>query len=123
MLAVKGRYNGATVVLDSIPPIKECDVIVNFPDVPASVKPSVEPQPSPQGVEPEVRGSPLAPQPSPQGEGSPLDDDEPVWRTGSLKSGTLDSAAQNNASAANESSGDESPVDRVLRIIPGTVIN
>jgi hypothetical protein len=38
MLAVKGRYNGATVVLDSIPnstelgtPIKECDVIVNFP--------------------------------------------------------------------------------------------
>jgi hypothetical protein len=36
MLAVKGRYNGATVVLDSIPnslelgtPIKECDVIVN----------------------------------------------------------------------------------------------
>jgi len=37
MLAVKGRYNGATVVLDSIPPIKECDVIVNFPDVPAPV--------------------------------------------------------------------------------------
>ena len=37
MLAVKGRYNGATVVFDSIPPIKECDVIVNFPDVPASV--------------------------------------------------------------------------------------
>ena len=40
MLAVKGRYNGATVVLDSIPnslelgtPIKECEVIVNFPDV------------------------------------------------------------------------------------------
>jgi len=40
MLAVKGRYNGATVVLDSIPnslelgtPIKECDVIVNFPDI------------------------------------------------------------------------------------------
>jgi len=39
MLAVKGRYNGTTVVLDSKPPIKECDVIVNFPDVPASVKP------------------------------------------------------------------------------------
>ena len=37
MLAVKGRYNGSTVVLDSIPPIKECDVIVNFPDVPAHV--------------------------------------------------------------------------------------
>jgi len=32
MLAVKGRYNGATVVFDSIPPIKECEVIVNFPD-------------------------------------------------------------------------------------------
>jgi hypothetical protein len=42
MLAVKGRYNGTTVVLDSIPnsvelgtPIKECDVIVNFPDISA----------------------------------------------------------------------------------------
>jgi hypothetical protein len=34
MLAVKGRYNGATVVLESKPPIKECDVIVNFPDIP-----------------------------------------------------------------------------------------
>ena len=33
MIAVKGRYNGATVVLDSKPPIKECEVIVNFPDV------------------------------------------------------------------------------------------
>ena len=54
MLAVKGRYNGTTVVLDSKPPIKECDVIVNFPDVPASVKP-IEPQPS--GVSRE--GSPL----------------------------------------------------------------
>jgi hypothetical protein len=42
MLAVKGRYNGATVVFDSIPPIKECDVIVNFPDIPASVKPSID---------------------------------------------------------------------------------
>jgi len=28
MLAVKGRYNGSTVILDSIPPIKECEVIV-----------------------------------------------------------------------------------------------
>ena len=37
MLAVKGRYNGATVILDSKPPIKECDVIVNFPDVPTPV--------------------------------------------------------------------------------------
>ena len=33
MFAVKGRYNGATVVFDSIPPIKECEVIVNFPDI------------------------------------------------------------------------------------------
>jgi hypothetical protein len=38
MLAVKGRYNGATVVLDSKPPIKECEVIVNFPDFSASAK-------------------------------------------------------------------------------------
>jgi hypothetical protein len=35
MLAIKGRYNGATVIFDSIPTIKECDVIVNFPDIPA----------------------------------------------------------------------------------------
>jgi len=35
MLAVKGRYNGATVVFDSLPPVKECDVIVNFPDISA----------------------------------------------------------------------------------------
>jgi hypothetical protein len=39
MLAVKGRYNGATVVFDNIPPIKECDVIVNFPDISTSAKP------------------------------------------------------------------------------------
>jgi len=58
MLAVKGRYNGSTVIFDGIPPIKECDVIVNFLDNPSSVKP-VEPQPSPQGIEPEVRGSSL----------------------------------------------------------------
>ena len=32
MLAVKGRYNGAIVILDTKPPIKECEVIVNFPD-------------------------------------------------------------------------------------------
>ena len=45
MLAVKGRYNGATVVLESIPnsselgtPINECEVIVNFPDI-SSQKP------------------------------------------------------------------------------------
>ena len=42
MFAVKGRYNGETVILDSIPnskelgtPIKECAVIVNFPDLSA----------------------------------------------------------------------------------------
>jgi hypothetical protein len=40
MLAVKGRYDGVAVVLDSIPssvelgtPVKECEVIVNFPDI------------------------------------------------------------------------------------------
>jgi len=48
VLAVKGRYNGSTVVLDSLPPIKECDVIVNFPDIPSSVK-TVEPQSSDDG--------------------------------------------------------------------------
>ena len=68
-----------------------------------------EPQPSPQGVEPEVRGSSL--------------DDEPIWRTGSLKSGAQNSTAQTNASAGNESANAESPVDRVLRIIPGTIVN
>jgi len=36
MLAIKGRYNGATVVFDNLPPVKECDVIVNFPDIPVS---------------------------------------------------------------------------------------
>jgi hypothetical protein len=59
MLSVKGRYNGTTVVFDSIPPIKECEVIVNFPDIPASVKPPIALQPSPQCVETEVRGSPI----------------------------------------------------------------
>jgi len=39
MLAVKGRYNGATVVFDCIPSIKECEVIVNFPDIYASAEP------------------------------------------------------------------------------------
>jgi hypothetical protein len=33
MLAVKGRYDGVTIVLDSKPPIKDCEVIVNFPDI------------------------------------------------------------------------------------------
>jgi len=36
MLTIKGRYNGATVILDSKPSIDECDVIVNFPDNSAS---------------------------------------------------------------------------------------
>ena len=36
MLAIKGKYNGTTVVLDTNPPIKECEVIVNFPDISAS---------------------------------------------------------------------------------------
>jgi len=39
MRAVKGRYNGKTVVFDSIPFDKECDVIVNFPDIPESAEP------------------------------------------------------------------------------------
>ena len=43
MLAVKGRYNGSMVILDRTPPINECDVIVNFPGIPVSVK-SPEPQ-------------------------------------------------------------------------------
>jgi DNA polymerase-3 subunit gamma/tau len=56
------------------------------------------------------------------------DDDEPIWRTGlqkneALNSAALNSAALHNAPTANESSGDESPIDRVLRIIPGTVID
>jgi hypothetical protein len=38
MITIKGRYNGAMVVFDSIPHMKECDVIVNFPDASASVK-------------------------------------------------------------------------------------
>jgi len=38
MLAVKGKYNGAMVVFDRIPPIKECEVIVNFPDSLSPVK-------------------------------------------------------------------------------------
>ena len=40
MFAVKGRYNGSTVILDTVPPaISECEVIVNFPDIPAYTKP------------------------------------------------------------------------------------
>jgi hypothetical protein len=32
MVAVKGRYDGMTVILEKPPAIRECDVIVNFPD-------------------------------------------------------------------------------------------
>ena len=39
MLAVKGKYNGSTVILEKYPSIKECNVIVNFPDVSAVSKP------------------------------------------------------------------------------------
>jgi hypothetical protein len=45
------------------------------------------------------------------------DDDEPIWRTG-----LQNSESQNNTSGTKESTNAESPVDRVLRIIPGTVI-
>jgi len=30
MIAVKGRYNGSSVVLDRTPEIRECEVIVTF---------------------------------------------------------------------------------------------
>ena len=36
MIAVKGRYDGMTVILDKPPAIRECDVIVTFLDTPAS---------------------------------------------------------------------------------------
>ena len=42
----------------TIPPIKECEVIVNFPDIPESAQ-ALEPQSSPQGVASTMRGSPL----------------------------------------------------------------
>jgi ATP-dependent helicase Lhr and Lhr-like helicase len=48
-------------------------IVINEASVENTAQWRDAPQPSPQGVEPEVRGSPLAPQPSPQGEGSPLD--------------------------------------------------
>ena len=38
MLAVKGRYNGITVILDRPPAVRECDVIVTFPDLPVPEK-------------------------------------------------------------------------------------
>jgi hypothetical protein len=30
MIKVKGKYNGESVVLEELPPINECDVIVTF---------------------------------------------------------------------------------------------
>ncbi|MCL2007568.1 MAG: hypothetical protein FWG77_05730 [Treponema sp.] len=33
MLVVNGIYNGSVVILEKNPPIKECKVVVNFPDV------------------------------------------------------------------------------------------
>jgi|TergutMp193P3_1026864.scaffolds.fasta_scaffold35003_2 hypothetical protein len=56
MLAVKGRYNGETVVFASIPFSKECDVIVNFPDIPESAEPPA-PQPGPQDDRSTIRGT------------------------------------------------------------------
>jgi hypothetical protein len=32
MVEIKGRYDGMTVILEKPPAIRECDVIVNFPD-------------------------------------------------------------------------------------------
>ena len=39
MVAVKGRYDGMSVVLDRIPIINECDVIVTFLENPIPNKP------------------------------------------------------------------------------------
>jgi len=39
MVAVKGRYDGMTVILDRTPTINECDVIVTFLETPISIKP------------------------------------------------------------------------------------
>jgi len=36
MVAVKGRYDGMAVVLDRMPTINQCDVIVTFLDNPIS---------------------------------------------------------------------------------------
>ena len=38
MFAVKGIYDGITVKLDNTPPIRECEVIVTFPDIPEAGK-------------------------------------------------------------------------------------
>ncbi|MDR2543444.1 MAG: hypothetical protein LBC80_08370 [Treponema sp.] len=36
MVAVKGRYDGMAVVLDRIPSINQCDVIVTFLETPVN---------------------------------------------------------------------------------------
>jgi len=36
MIAVKGKYDGMAVILDRLPVIHECDVIVTFLDPPLS---------------------------------------------------------------------------------------
>ena len=38
MVAVKGRYDGMSVILDKAPAIKECEVIVTFLETPVSDK-------------------------------------------------------------------------------------
>ncbi|MCL2719784.1 MAG: hypothetical protein FWD47_00400 [Treponema sp.] len=37
MVAIKGRYDGMSVVLDRIPKINQCDVIVTFLETPVNV--------------------------------------------------------------------------------------
>jgi len=39
MVAVRGRYDGITVILDRSPVINECDVIVTFLENPVSSQP------------------------------------------------------------------------------------
>ena len=36
MLVINGVYNGSAVILESNPPVKDCNVIVTFPDVSAA---------------------------------------------------------------------------------------
>jgi hypothetical protein len=38
MVAVKGRYDGMSVILDRVPKISECEVIVTFLEIPVSNK-------------------------------------------------------------------------------------
>jgi hypothetical protein len=39
MVAIKGRYDGKTVTLDTAPSIHECEVIVTFLEPPVPAKP------------------------------------------------------------------------------------